>query len=144
MEGLTIGQAAKAAGVNPETVKYYERRELLPRPARSASGYRLYSEEAVQDIRLIKRAQEIGFTLSEIKHLLAIVKQDSYFPAEEMRAFAVAKIRDISERIDRLASFRSLLEQAVAKEVHPVPLPKPDCPVLAIIREDDARHEQND
>ncbi|WP_159081954.1 MerR family transcriptional regulator [Paenibacillus sp. CAA11] len=55
MERFTIGQVAEAANVNLETVKYYEKRELLPKPARSGSGYRLYTKSAVEDIRLIKQ-----------------------------------------------------------------------------------------
>ena len=143
MERLTISQVAEAANVNLETVKYYEKRELLPKPARSESGYRLYSKSAVEDIRLIKRAQDIGFTLNEIKQLLPLVKQESYFPAEEMQAYAVAKIAEINEKITRLVSFKSLLEQAVERPAHSDPFPKPDCPVLKRLRKDDA-HEQND
>lgn len=143
MKRLTIGQVAEAANVNLETVKYYEKRELLPKPARSESGYRLYSKSTVEDIRLIKSAQDIGFTLNEIKQLLPLIKQESYFPAEEMQAHAVAKIAEINEKITRLVSFKSLLEQAVECPVHSDPFPKPNCPVLKRIRKDDA-HEQND
>lgn len=142
MERYTIGQVAEAANVNPETVKYYEKRELLPKPARSGSGYRLYTESAVEDIQLIKRAQDIGFTLNETKQLLALIKQESYFPSEEMQAHAVAKIAEIDEKITRLANFKALLEQAVERSAHSVPFPT-NCPVLQKLRKDDAR-EQND
>ncbi|WP_276352968.1 MerR family transcriptional regulator [Cohnella caldifontis] len=137
-DGLTIGQVAKAAHVNPETVKYYEKCELLQKPVRSDSGYRLYSKSVVEDIRLIKRAQEIGFTLNEIKQLLALIKQESCFPMEEMQAFAMAKIAEINVKLARLASFKSLLEQAVERPAFSDPSPKPNCPVLKKIREDDA------
>ncbi|MDG0794027.1 MerR family transcriptional regulator [Cohnella ginsengisoli] len=93
MDRFTIGQVAQAANINPETVKYYEKRGLLPKPARSKSGYRLYSNSAVEDIQLIKKAQDIGFMLNDIKRLLALVKQESYFPVEEMQAYAVTKSR---------------------------------------------------
>lgn len=143
MNGWTIGQVAKAANVNLETVKYYERRELLSKPARSESGYRLYSKSVVEDIRLIKKAQEIGFTLNEIKLFLPLVKEEeSSFPAEEMQALAVAKIAEINDKITRLASFKSLLEQAVERSAHSGALSKPNCPVLNKLRKDDA-HEQN-
>ncbi|WP_123042518.1 MerR family transcriptional regulator [Cohnella candidum] len=138
MKGLTIGQVAKAANVNLETVKYYEKRELLQKPARSDSGYRLYSESAVEDIRLIKRAQDLGFTLNEIKQLLALIKQESDFPVEEMQALALVKIVEINEKITRLASFKSLLEQAVELSAPSDPLPQRNCPVLKKIREEDA------
>lgn len=142
MNRLTIGQVAKAANVNLETVKYYEKRELLSKPARSESGYRLYSKSVVEDIRLIKKAQEIGFTLNEIKLFLPLIKQESYFPEEEMQAFAVAKIAEINDKITRLASFKSLLEQAVERSAYSGAISKPDCPVLNQLRKDDA-HEQN-
>lgn len=143
MKRLTIGQVAEAANVNLETVKYYEKRELLPKPARSESGYRLYTKSAIDDIRFIKRAQHIGFTLNEIKQLLALIRQDSYFPAEEMRAYAVAKIDEINAKITRLESFKTLLEQVIERPAHADPYSKPNCPVLKRLREDVA-YEQND
>jgi MerR family mercuric resistance operon transcriptional regulator len=70
MEILTIGQLAKQAGVNIETIRYYERQGLLPEPPRRASGYRQYSAEFVKRIQFIKRAQTLGFSLKEIAELL--------------------------------------------------------------------------
>lgn len=72
METLTIGQLAKNAGVNIETIRYYERRGLIPEPPRRESGYRQYSPEFVTRIQFIKRAQELGFSLNEIAELLAL------------------------------------------------------------------------
>lgn len=66
MKTFTIGQLAKQAKVNIETIRYYERRGLLPEPQRRASGYREYSTDDVIRLRFIKRAQELGFTLKEI------------------------------------------------------------------------------
>ncbi|MFD1735028.1 MerR family transcriptional regulator [Bacillus salitolerans] len=91
MKNLKISQVAKAANVNVETIKYYEKRGLLPTPERDHSGYRLFSESAVEDLLLIKKAQEIGFTLNEIEHILALLKQE-HFPTDEMYTFAVDKI----------------------------------------------------
>jgi DNA-binding transcriptional MerR regulator len=68
---MLIGQVAAAAAVNVQTLRYYERVGLLPRPARRASGYRTYTRDTVQRVRFIKRAQELGFTLGEIADLLA-------------------------------------------------------------------------
>lgn len=67
---LTIGQLAEAAGVHLETVRYYERRGLLPEPPRSAAGYRVYRQDAVERLRLIGRAKALGFTLREVSTLL--------------------------------------------------------------------------
>ena len=69
---MTVGQLAEQAGVNIETVRYYERRGLLPEPARTGSGYRRYEPEAVTRLRFIKRAQGLGFTLQDIEELLAL------------------------------------------------------------------------
>jgi len=69
---LTIGHLAKSAGVNLETVRYYERRGLLPKPPRSASGYRLFPSDAARRLRFIRRAQELGFSLKEIRELLSL------------------------------------------------------------------------
>ncbi|MGH8401042.1 MAG: MerR family transcriptional regulator, partial [Gammaproteobacteria bacterium] len=69
---LTVSRVARAAKVNVETIRYYQRRGLLRRPAKPAQGYRTYSPETVERIRFIKRAQELGFTLAEIENLLAL------------------------------------------------------------------------
>ncbi|MCH1626736.1 MerR family transcriptional regulator [Ferdinandcohnia quinoae] len=114
MKKLTISQVAKSANVNVETIKYYEKRGLLPKPERNGSGYRQFSKSAIGDVLLIKKAQEIGFTLNEIKQILELIKQDHYFPTDEMNAFAIAKINEINEKIARLESFKSLLEQATS------------------------------
>ncbi|XEC95097.1 MerR family transcriptional regulator [Paenibacillus tarimensis] len=135
MKGLTISQVARACHVNVETVKYYERRELLTKPDRNESGYRMFSEAAVNDVNFIKKAQEIGFTLNEIKHLLAIVNQEDYFPSKEMYAFARRKAEELEERINQLESFKSLLEQVSIIPVHMLPLPKQECPILKKIKE---------
>jgi DNA-binding transcriptional MerR regulator len=66
MEGYTTGTLAKLAGVNLETVRYYERRRLLPKPPRTASGYRVYQESAVRRLRFIRRSQALGFSLREM------------------------------------------------------------------------------
>ena len=69
---MRTGELAANAGVNVQTVRFYERRGILPKPARTPSGYRVYSAEAVRLIRFIKRAQELGFTLDEVEELLQL------------------------------------------------------------------------
>ncbi|MFC4402395.1 MerR family transcriptional regulator [Gracilibacillus xinjiangensis] len=130
MKNLKISQVAKAANVSVETIKYYEKRGLLSKPERNRSGYRMFSESAVDDILLIKRAQEIGFTLKEIEHILALIKQDDYFPTDKMYEFSMEKINEINEEISRLEYFKSLLELAVSRPSQSFPRDKQDCPVL--------------
>ena len=69
---MKIGEFAHDAGVNVQTVRYYERRGLLPEPDRRPSGYREYGPDALDRLHFIKRAQELGFTLTEIRELLAL------------------------------------------------------------------------
>lgn len=103
---LTIGQLAKRAGVNVETIRYCERRELLAEPPRTTSGYRQYSEAAVRRIRFVKRAQELGFTLEEIAELLELrVDRDTSCDAVEQRAErAVGRIDGKVRELSRVPS----------------------------------------
>ena len=72
MDQLTTSEVAKRGGVNLETIRYYERRGLLPKPPRTVSGYRIFAPEALRRLRFVKRAQAIGFSLQEIKTLLSL------------------------------------------------------------------------
>src|SRR5919198_614719 len=72
MDGFKRGEVARAGGVNLETIRYYERRGLLPKPPRTTSGYRTFGADAVRRLRFIKNAQDLGFSLREIKELLAL------------------------------------------------------------------------
>src|SRR5712664_1369599 len=91
MEGLKTAQLANEGGVNIETIRYYERHGLLPKPPRTHSGYRVFSEDAVVRLRFIKHAQELGFSLKEIKELLSLrVKSGS--SCADVRRRAEAKI----------------------------------------------------
>ncbi|MBD3919092.1 MerR family transcriptional regulator [Paenibacillus sp. PR3] len=130
MEGLTVNQVAKAAGVNVETIRYYEKRELIPQPSRNSSGYRIFSSITVQDIRLIKRAQDLGFTLEEIKRLLSIFRSDDYFPIEEMHLFAKDKICKIEEKVNQLNRLKSMLETVVNQPNNAMVQSKNDCIVI--------------
>jgi len=108
MKSLTIGRLAKQAGVNLETVRFYERRGLLPRPPRSASGYRLFPAEAARRLKFIRRAQELGFSLAEIADLLAL-RVSRRTTSAEIRARAKAKITDIEAKMRSLDSMRKTL-----------------------------------
>src|SRR5919199_5139981 len=94
MAALTIGQIARRAGVGVETVRFYERQGLLEEPARKESGYRQYPEDVVARLRFIKRAKELGFSLKEIKELLAL-RVDPATTCAEVKARAQAKVADI-------------------------------------------------
>ena len=107
---LTVGRLARTAQVGVSTLRFYERAGLLPKPLRTASNYRLYPNEAARRIRFVRRAQQLGFTLNEIKQLLNLrVGGDS--TCADVRERAEAKIRDIDERIGSLRR----MERALAK-----------------------------
>lgn len=108
MKPLTIGQVAGQAGVDVETVRYYEREGLIEEPARRASGYRQYGEEVVDRLRFIREAKELGFTLNEIKDLLSL-KLDPSSSCAEVKGRAEAKIADIEEKIRTLQRMKRAL-----------------------------------
>jgi MerR family copper efflux transcriptional regulator len=127
MDGLTIGDVAKEAKVNIETLRYYERRGLLARPPRSASNYRLYSAETVRRVRFIKGAQELGFSLEEILELLSL-RAEPETSCEDIRERAQAKITDIEAKIASLQAMKRALAKAVTECSGGGPLT--DCPIL--------------
>jgi MerR family transcriptional regulator, mercuric resistance operon regulatory protein len=112
---LRIGDLASAAGVSPDTLRYYERRGLLRPSGRRASGYREYPPEAVGVVRFIKQAQALGFSLIEVEELLRL-RSAAERPATalEAREVAVAKLRDIDAKVRQLDALRGVLADLVA------------------------------
>jgi Hg(II)-responsive transcriptional regulator len=109
MDRLGTGRLAKLAGVNRETIRYYERQGLLPRPPRTVSGYRRYPGEAVRVIKFIKRAQGLGFSLKEIRELLAM-SIDRGATCGDVKNTAQRKFEEIEEKIKQLKSMRRVLK----------------------------------
>lgn len=127
---LRIGQVAAGASVNVETVRYYERTGMLAPPARSATGYREYDAEAVRRIRFIKHAQALGFSLKEIRDLLALrVRHGAACGAIEKQTRK--KITLIDEKLRELTALRRTLKALVAScEARKTTA---ECPVLATL-----------
>ena len=113
MENLTIGKLAKRAQVNVETIRYYERRGLIPEPPRRESGYRQYSQDAVARIQFIKRAKQLGFSLKEISELLSL-RVDPNTTCGEVKRRAEAKIADMEDKIKTLQKMKRALVQLTA------------------------------
>ncbi len=109
---MTIGALAKAAGVNVETVRYYQRRKLLAAPARPPGGVRRYGEDALARIGFIKRAQDLGFTLEEIAPLLRLERFSACRPA---RALAAKKLDLVRGRVRDLKRLKAVLEELIAR-----------------------------
>lgn len=100
--GLTIGQLARAAGVNVETIRYYQRIGLINEPVKPAQGYRRYPTPTVERLRFIKHALELGFSLDEITDLLSLNDRDCL----DARRIAEHKLEVIQKRIDDLSGMR--------------------------------------
>ena len=113
-QGLRAGEVAGAAGVNRETLRYYERRGLLAEPVRSPGGHRLYPAEAVTMLRIIKAAQRLGFTLDEVAGLLDISRhRHGHRPDAGLQARAREKLAEVEERIRDLQTIRDNLVAAL-------------------------------
>jgi MerR family mercuric resistance operon transcriptional regulator len=112
MRGLSTGKLAKAADVNTETLRYYEKRGLLPEPPRRESGYREYPRESVNRLRFIKGAQELGFTLDEIQELLTL-RIDEAASKGDVRRRAQAKVAQIENKIHTLQRMRDALTDLI-------------------------------
>ena len=127
MKMLTIGQIARRAGVGVETVRFYERQGLLEEPERRESGYRQYTEEVVYRLRFIRRAKELGFTLKEIRELMAF-RRDPSATRADVRQQAKAKIADIEAKIRDLQRMKEALHKLTAScRGHG---PASGCPIL--------------
>ena len=112
MDSLTISQVAKRGGVNIQTIRYYERQGLLAPTSRTEAAYRIFSAESVRRIRFIKRAQELGFSLKEIKELLSL-RIDAHTTQADIRNRTQAKIADVEQKILHLQAIHaSLLRMA--------------------------------
>lgn len=127
METITIGTLAKRADVNIETIRYYERRGLIPKPHRRDSGYREYSDETTRRILFIKRAKDLGFSLNEIYELLSL-KVTPGTTCSDVKRKAEGKMADIEGKIKILRHMKKALLK-LSKECRGTG-PASECPIL--------------
>jgi MerR family transcriptional regulator, mercuric resistance operon regulatory protein len=129
---MTIGRLATAAGVNVETIRYYQRRGLLDEPHKPFQGYRHYPEDMVKRLRFIKRAQALGFTLEEIAGLLRLDGADCCADTRELAAHKVAvieqKLLDLTAMRDALAALMRQCEHGQAEG---------PCPIISVLAQDE-------
>ncbi len=111
---LLIGELAKHAGVKPDSVRFYERNGLLPKPPRSANGYRVYDEAALKRLQFIKKAQALGLNLQEIKEVLEL-KDRRKAPCGRVAALAERRFEEIDRQIAELRAFRRELAKVLPK-----------------------------
>lgn len=121
------GEVAERANVNKETVRYYEKRNLIPEPDRRRSGYRIFTQRHINQIKFIKRAQELGFTLSEIKELLEL-RMDEDTTCSRIKSEAQEKYRDVQEKIEDLQRIKKTLLELIDSCAGEGP--KGECPIL--------------
>ena len=124
---MRTSEVAAHAQVNTQTLRYYERRGLLPEPERTPSGYRAYTPDAVRVVRFVKRAQQLGFTLDDIEDLLHLA-DGGPASCEEARTMARTRIADLQRRINELACMRDALTQLV--DTCDQPRAERECPIL--------------
>ena len=105
-DGLQIGEVAKRAGVSIDTLRYYEKVKLLPRPARSSGGFRLFAPQHIERVRFIKQAEELGFSLEEIKGLLATGGAEE---CRKVRDLLKRKLFELDDRLKSMKVFRRVL-----------------------------------
>lgn len=135
---MRSGEVADRAGVNVQTLRYYERQGLIGRPPRSASGYRAYPDAVVEIVRFVKRAQRLGFNLVEIGELLELAEGGPH-ECDRARAMAEARMTELQHRIADLERMRDSLAELVVT----CDRPRPDrgCSLLSVLhtQQEDSR-----
>lgn len=130
MTSMTIGKVAKAASVGIETIRFYEKQGLLEEPRRRMSGYREYDDTVIPRLRFIRRAKQLGFTLGEIKELLAL-RLDRAASCSRVKQRAEAKITDIESKLKSLRRMKqALLDLSQACDDT---APTSECPILGAL-----------
>jgi DNA-binding transcriptional MerR regulator len=109
---MKIGEVARRAGLSVETLRFYERSGLLPAPPRTSGGYRLYGREALQTLDFIRRAQTLGFTLDEIRRLIA-ERQSGRRPCAEVREIVRGRLAELDRRLVEMRHYRDELATAL-------------------------------
>ncbi|MGA9486122.1 MAG: helix-turn-helix domain-containing protein [Methylocella sp.] len=129
MRPLTIAKLAQASGVHMETVRYYERVGLMPKPSRTASNYRSYEPEHVERLSFIRRAREIGFSIGEIKELL-VLAEPGKASCTEVQTLTAAHLGKVRAKIADLSKLEAILAGALERCLEE---PAPVCPVLGML-----------
>lgn len=125
--GIQIGELSRRTGCNIETIRYYERISLLPSPARSAGHYRVYETADVRRLAFIRRARELGFTLGEVRILLALSANDAQGACAEVRELAASHLGEVRAKIADLRAMERVLADAVKRCAAGA---LPSCPII--------------
>jgi MerR family mercuric resistance operon transcriptional regulator len=114
LKPITRGVLAHQSSVNSETIRYYEKIGLMPHPARSAGGHRLYDDDHLKRLVFIRRCRELGFSLDEIKNLLGLVDTGEY-SCDEVKLRTEAHLKDVQQKLRDLKKMEGLLKDLVAE-----------------------------
>jgi MerR family mercuric resistance operon transcriptional regulator len=125
-KGLSIGALSQQSGVNIETIRYYEKIGVMPKPGRSAGGYRVYGQDHVKRLHFVRRGRELGFSLDELRRLLVLVDGHSYTCAE-IHALTVEHVKDIRQKISDLRRLERVMSGMAANCTRDQ---IPECPVI--------------
>lgn len=127
---LTIGKVAEQTGCHIETIRYYEKEDLLPPPGRSAGGHRLYTSDLIERLVFIRRSRELGFSMQEIRELLSVV-DGHHVSCERVKNLADTHLKDIRSKISDLrrmeTTLRELSNQCSGDDV-------PECPIIEALQ----------
>lgn len=129
----TIGKAAAELGINVETIRFYQRERLVPVPPKPPRGYRVYDEDLMNQLRFIKRAQRLGFTLDEVRQLMRL-SDDSRNGARDAKRVTAQKLAEVRTKIEDLQRMESALQTLI--EECPGHGPSCGCPILAALNGD--------
>ena len=128
-KGISIGELSKRSGVNIETIRYYERIKMLPAPPRTANGRRVYGPAERRTLAFIRRSRDLGFTLEEVRALLALGGPERASCAD-VHKIASAHLASVRNKLSDLVKLESILAETVAQCSDRA---TPDCPVLDIL-----------
>ncbi|HZH28801.1 MAG TPA: Cu(I)-responsive transcriptional regulator [Azospirillaceae bacterium] len=123
---MNIGQAAKASGVSAKLIRYYESIGLIPEAGRTASGYRVYTQQEVNILRFVKRARTLGFSIERIQHLVGLWR-DKQRASAEVKRIALEHVAELQAKIAEMKSMSDTLQE-LAEACHGDH--RPDCPIL--------------
>ncbi len=137
--GRNIGDAAVASGVSAKMIRYYESLGLIPKVSRTASNYRRYSDSEIHQLRFIRHARQLGFSIPQISDLLGLWR-NAHRNSRKVRTLAEAHLQDLDEKIAVLQAMRNSLTHLVT---HCHGDDRPDCPILEGLAKDDLQPANN-
>jgi MerR family Zn(II)-responsive transcriptional regulator of zntA len=106
-----IGELAKLAGVTPDTIRYYEKQQMMDNPVRTEGGFRLYTDSDLQRLRFIRHGSQLGFTLEAIRELLSIRVDPEHHTCQESKSIVQARLSEVEARIAQLETMRRSLQR---------------------------------